>query len=98
MSCHTPQFKRIDSIKKELPIHNSLEKRLKESILQLSTPEMLGLYSSSTIDFFNVIVRCRQHSASAPKFSSSEIRVDRHDCRPGGSRRRASLFFVIFFE
>ena len=45
MSCHTPQFKRIDSLKKELPIHNSLEKRLKESILQLSTPESLGLYN-----------------------------------------------------
>ena len=31
--------KRIDSPKKELTTHDSLEKRLVESILQLSTPE-----------------------------------------------------------
>ena len=35
--------KRIDSPKKELKIHDSLEKRLVESILQLSTPESLAL-------------------------------------------------------
>ena len=42
--CFTIIYKRVGSFKKELPIHNSLEKRLNESILQLSTPESLGLY------------------------------------------------------
>ena len=36
--------KRIGSPKKELTIHNSLSKRLIESVLQLSTPESLPLY------------------------------------------------------
>ena len=36
-------FKWIDSLKKELTIHNSLEKRLIKSILQLSTPESVPL-------------------------------------------------------
>ena len=36
-------LKGIGSFKKDLPIHNSFEKGLKESILQLSTPESLGL-------------------------------------------------------
>ena len=38
-------YKRIDSLKKELTIHNSFEKELIESILQLSTPDSLPLYS-----------------------------------------------------
>ena len=45
--CFTIIYKRVGSFKKELPIHNSLEKRLKESILQLSTPESLGLYHAT---------------------------------------------------
>ena len=36
-------YKRIDSLKKELTIHNSFEKELIESILQLSTPDSLPL-------------------------------------------------------
>ena len=40
------KWKRIESQKKELATHNSFEKELKESILQLSTPESLPLYSS----------------------------------------------------
>ena len=38
------KWKRIESQKKELATHNSFEKGLKESILQLSTPESLTLY------------------------------------------------------
>ena len=38
------KWKRIESQKKELATHNSFEKELKESILQLSTPESLLLY------------------------------------------------------
>ena len=37
------KWKRIESQKKELATHNSFEKELKESILQLSTPESLLL-------------------------------------------------------
>ena len=37
-------YKRIDSLKKELTIHNYFEKELIESILQLSTPDSLPLY------------------------------------------------------
>ena len=36
-------YKRINSLKKELTIHNSFEKELIESILQLSTPDSLPL-------------------------------------------------------
>ena len=34
---------RIGSPKKELPTHNSFDKELKESVLQLTTPESLAL-------------------------------------------------------
>ena len=50
-------LKRINSLKKELPTHNSHEKRLKESILQLSTPESVPLYFWSPHHWVKVIIR-----------------------------------------
>ena len=46
------KWKRIESQKKELATHNSFEKELKESILQLSTPESLLLYPTAALSVF----------------------------------------------
>ena len=51
------KWKRIESQKKELATHNSFEKELKESILQLSTPESLLLYKTGN-KMINVFIDC----------------------------------------
>ena len=60
----SPQVK-IGSLKKELPIHNSLKKELKESILQLPTPEWLALYEKvSSVLFFSFTLSRREDRAT----------------------------------